>query len=82
MSSYFEPRYIAVTPMQWTSLFWSTLPECLSLVKYLSKICTARKYVRIEHLNEVHTSTIQSVILVLYSLVTSWPPIELGTGSE
>ena len=40
---------------------------------YLSKNWVARKYTLGVHLNEVQTSTIQSIILVLYSLVTSWP---------
>ena len=59
--------------MQWTSLFWRVLPRILLLVKYLSKSYVAKKYVRSEHLNEVQTSTIQSIIFVRYSLVTSCP---------
>lgn len=68
MSSYLEARYIVPTPIRCTSEFSSTFVPCIDLMK-LSKIATAKKYVLIVHLNDVVTSTIQSTIFVLYSLL-------------
>ena len=59
---------MAATPTPWTSEFSMTLMPCQAL-RYSSKRATARKQVLTVHLKDVVTSTIQSTILVLYSLL-------------
>ena len=59
---------MVATPTACTSEFSITFWPCYAR-KYPSKSATARKYVLAVHLKEVVTSTIQSTIFVLYSLL-------------